>query len=160
MGPKRGEYWKEQFGFFTPVKLADGREVWSVGDVVIVNVQNGRSTIVTATRASAFGVIRQACSASRLCKASCVEDPSSNRQAAPIARSFLSLRSSTRFMRFVFSCLAGLVLGLAPPAFSAHAATLAKEPALQESSTEFISSTVESGWSVITGRFCTPTTEA
>ena len=47
---KRGEYWKEQFGFFTPVKLADGREAWSVGDVVIVNVQNGRSTIVTATR--------------------------------------------------------------------------------------------------------------
>ena len=48
---KRGDYWKEQFGFFTPVKLADGREVWSVGDVVILNVQNGRSTIVTATRA-------------------------------------------------------------------------------------------------------------
>jgi uncharacterized protein YxjI len=51
MWDKKGEYWKEQFGFFTPVKLADGREVWSVGDVVIVNVQNGRSTIVTATRA-------------------------------------------------------------------------------------------------------------
>jgi uncharacterized protein YxjI len=48
---KRGEYWKEQFGMFTPVKLGDGREVWSVADVVIVNVQNGRSTIVTATRA-------------------------------------------------------------------------------------------------------------
>jgi uncharacterized protein YxjI len=48
---KKGEYWKEQFGFFTPVKLADGREVWSVGDVVIHNVQNGRTTIVTATRA-------------------------------------------------------------------------------------------------------------
>ncbi len=48
---KRGEYWKEQFGMFTPVKLPDGREVWSVADVVIVNVQNGRSTIVTATRA-------------------------------------------------------------------------------------------------------------
>ena len=48
---RRGEYWKEQFGFFTPVKLADGREVWSVGDVVIHNVQNGRTTIVTATRA-------------------------------------------------------------------------------------------------------------
>jgi hypothetical protein len=47
---KRGEYWKEQFGMFTPVKLADGREAWSVADVVIVNVQNGRSTIVTATR--------------------------------------------------------------------------------------------------------------
>jgi hypothetical protein len=48
---KRGEYWKEQFGNFTPVKLPDGREAWSVADVVIVNVQNGRSTIVTATRA-------------------------------------------------------------------------------------------------------------
>ena len=35
-------------------------------------------------------------------------------------------------MRFVFSCLAGLVLGLAPPVFSANAANLAKEPALQE----------------------------
>jgi len=34
---KKGDYWKEQFGMFTPVKLADGREVWSVGDVVIVN---------------------------------------------------------------------------------------------------------------------------
>ena len=51
MWDKRGDYWKEQFGMFTPVKLADGREVWSVADVVIVNVQNGRSTIVTATRA-------------------------------------------------------------------------------------------------------------
>ncbi len=48
---KRGEYWKEQFGMFTSVKLPDGREVWSVGDVTIVNVQNGRSTIVTSTRA-------------------------------------------------------------------------------------------------------------
>jgi len=48
---KKGDYWKEQFGMFTPVKLPDGREVWSVGDVTIVNVQNGRSTIVTSTRA-------------------------------------------------------------------------------------------------------------
>ena len=47
---KKGDYWKEQLAMFTPVKLADGREVWSVGDVVIVNVQNGRSTIVTSTR--------------------------------------------------------------------------------------------------------------
>ncbi len=47
----KGDYWKEFFGFFKPVKLPDGREVWSVGDVTIVNVQNGRSTIVTATRA-------------------------------------------------------------------------------------------------------------
>ena len=51
MWDTKGAYWKEQFGFFTPVKLADGREVWSVGDVVIHNVQNGRTTIVTATRA-------------------------------------------------------------------------------------------------------------
>jgi uncharacterized protein YxjI len=51
MWDNKGAYWKEQFGFFTPVKLGDGREVWSVGDVVIHNVQNGRTTIVTATRA-------------------------------------------------------------------------------------------------------------
>ena len=50
MWDKKGEYFKEQFGFFTPVKLPDGREVWSVGSVVIVNAQNGRSTIVTANR--------------------------------------------------------------------------------------------------------------
>lgn len=47
---KKGQYWKEQFGMFTPVKLPDGREVWSVGTVLIINVQNGRSTMVTATR--------------------------------------------------------------------------------------------------------------
>jgi photosystem II stability/assembly factor-like uncharacterized protein len=35
-------------------------------------------------------------------------------------------------MRFVFACLAGLILGVAPPAFPAHAAPLPKEPALQE----------------------------
>lgn len=50
MWDKKGEYYKEQFGFFTPIKLSDGREVWSVGTVVIVNVQNGRSTMVTANR--------------------------------------------------------------------------------------------------------------
>ena len=51
MWDKKGDYYKEQFGFFTPVKLADGQEAWSVGTVVIVNVQNGRSTLVTANRA-------------------------------------------------------------------------------------------------------------
>ena len=51
MWDKKGEYYKEQFGFFTPVKLSDGREVWSVGTVVITNVQNGRTTLVTANRA-------------------------------------------------------------------------------------------------------------
>jgi photosystem II stability/assembly factor-like uncharacterized protein len=35
-------------------------------------------------------------------------------------------------MSYVFSCLAGLILGLAPSVFSAHAASLPKEPALQE----------------------------
>jgi hypothetical protein len=50
MYDRKGEYFKEFFGFFTPVKLHDGREVWSVGDVTILNVQNGRSTVVTATR--------------------------------------------------------------------------------------------------------------
>ncbi len=48
---RKGDYFKEFWGFFKPVNLPDGREVWSVGDVTIVNVQNGRSTIVTATRA-------------------------------------------------------------------------------------------------------------
>ncbi|MBI4527337.1 MAG: DUF1329 domain-containing protein [Deltaproteobacteria bacterium] len=47
---KKGEYFKEQFGFFMPTKLPDGQEVWSVGTVTIVNVQNGRSTLVTANR--------------------------------------------------------------------------------------------------------------
>jgi len=45
-----GNYWKEMFAFRTPVKLADGQEVLSVGSVVINNVQNGRSTVVDAVR--------------------------------------------------------------------------------------------------------------
>jgi len=45
-----GTYWKEQFALRTPVKLADGQEVLSVGSVVINNVQNGRSTVVDAVR--------------------------------------------------------------------------------------------------------------
>ena len=47
----RGNYWKEQFAHRIPVKLPDGQEVLSVGTVVIVNVQNGRSTLVDAVRA-------------------------------------------------------------------------------------------------------------
>jgi outer membrane lipoprotein-sorting protein len=50
MWDRKGEYWKETFAFRTPVKLPDGREVWSVGTVVIHNVQNGRTTLVTAVR--------------------------------------------------------------------------------------------------------------
>ncbi|MEE8074429.1 MAG: DUF1329 domain-containing protein, partial [Candidatus Binatia bacterium] len=48
---KKGDLWKEQFAFRTPVKLPDGREVWSVATVVIANVQNGRTTVLTAVRA-------------------------------------------------------------------------------------------------------------
>ena len=48
---KNGLYWKESFALRTPVKLLDAREVSSVATVVIVNVQNGRSTVLTATRA-------------------------------------------------------------------------------------------------------------
>ncbi|MGH7773295.1 MAG: DUF1329 domain-containing protein [Candidatus Binatia bacterium] len=48
---KKGHYWKENIAFRTPVKLPDGQEVLSVGTVVIVNVQNGRSSLVTAVRA-------------------------------------------------------------------------------------------------------------
>jgi len=47
---KKGRYWKEQFAFRTPTKLTDGRVVTSVGTVVLVNVKNGRSTIVTPIR--------------------------------------------------------------------------------------------------------------
>jgi hypothetical protein len=46
----RGSYWKEQFALRRPVTLADGQSVLSVGTVVIVNVQNGRSTLVDAVR--------------------------------------------------------------------------------------------------------------
>jgi hypothetical protein len=52
---KIGKYWKEQFALRTPVKLSDGREVLSVGTVVIVNVQNGRSTVLTAVRSYNLG---------------------------------------------------------------------------------------------------------
>lgn len=55
MWDRKGEYWKEQFAFRAPVKLPDGREVWSVGTVVIHNVQNGRTTLVTALRSYNHG---------------------------------------------------------------------------------------------------------
>jgi Protein of unknown function (DUF1329) len=47
----KGNYWKEQFALRSPVTLPDGQRVLSVGTVVIVNVQNGRSTLVDAVRA-------------------------------------------------------------------------------------------------------------
>jgi hypothetical protein len=47
----KGSLWKEQFNLYTPVKLADGQDVISSAAPVIVNVQNGRSTVFTTTRA-------------------------------------------------------------------------------------------------------------
>jgi len=47
----KGSYWKEQFAPRIPVKLSDGQEILSTGTITIVNVQNGRSTLVTSTRA-------------------------------------------------------------------------------------------------------------
>ena len=46
----QGNYWKEAFSLRTPVLLADGQAAMSVGTVVIVNVRNGRSTLVDAVR--------------------------------------------------------------------------------------------------------------
>jgi hypothetical protein len=46
----KGHYWKETFTFYTPVGLPGGQTVISVGTVVIVNVQNRRSTVLTAPR--------------------------------------------------------------------------------------------------------------
>jgi len=46
----KGNYWKEQFALRSPVTLTDGQLALSVGTVVIINVQNGRSTLVDAVR--------------------------------------------------------------------------------------------------------------
>ena len=51
----KGNYWKEQFAFRSPVSLPDGQLALSVGTVVIVNVQNGRSTLVDAVRSYNLG---------------------------------------------------------------------------------------------------------
>jgi len=51
----KGNYWKEQFAFRSPVPLPDGQLALSVGTVVIVNVQNGRSTLVDAVRSYNLG---------------------------------------------------------------------------------------------------------
>jgi hypothetical protein len=51
----KGNYWKEQFALRSPVKLPDGQMALSVGTVVIINVQNGRSTLVDAVRSYNLG---------------------------------------------------------------------------------------------------------
>jgi hypothetical protein len=47
---EKGTYWKEQFALRSVVKLPDGQEALSVGTVVILNLKNGRSTLVDAVR--------------------------------------------------------------------------------------------------------------
>ena len=47
---RKGDYWKEMALFRIPGKLADGQIVWQQGTGYIVNVQNGRSTVITTTR--------------------------------------------------------------------------------------------------------------
>ena len=47
---KKGEYWKEMALFRMPAKLPDGQVVWQEGTGYIVNVQNGRSSVLTTTR--------------------------------------------------------------------------------------------------------------
>jgi len=48
---KDGNYWKESFVLRTSTRLLDGRVVSTTGTAVIVNVQNGRSTVLTSPRA-------------------------------------------------------------------------------------------------------------
>jgi hypothetical protein len=50
MWDAKGKYWKELFGTRTVVELADGQKAQSVAAAVIVNVKNGRSTIVVPVR--------------------------------------------------------------------------------------------------------------
>lgn len=47
---RKGDYWKELALFRMPAKLADGQVVWQEGTGYIVNVQNGRSSVLTTTR--------------------------------------------------------------------------------------------------------------
>jgi len=47
----KGNLWKEGIYSYTPVKLADGQEVLSATSPVIVNVQNGRATVLSTARA-------------------------------------------------------------------------------------------------------------
>jgi hypothetical protein len=47
---RKGEYWKEMALFHFPAKLVDGQVVWEEGTGYIVNVQNGRSSVLTTSR--------------------------------------------------------------------------------------------------------------
>ena len=47
---KKGEYWKEMALFRIPGKLPDGQVIWQQGTGYLINVQNGRSSVLTTTR--------------------------------------------------------------------------------------------------------------
>lgn len=47
---KKGDYWKEMVLFRIPGRLPDGQVIWQQGTGYVVNVQNGRSTVITTTR--------------------------------------------------------------------------------------------------------------
>lgn len=46
MWDRKGEYWKEMFINHETVTLSDGRETYTTGGVFVINVQNGRSTVL------------------------------------------------------------------------------------------------------------------
>jgi hypothetical protein len=46
----KGAAWKEQFNLYSPTKLADGQEVHTPSSPVIVNLQNGRATVLATAR--------------------------------------------------------------------------------------------------------------
>jgi hypothetical protein len=50
MWDAKGNLWKEVFSFWGPVKLADGQEAIGATFPVIVNVQNGRATVLNQGR--------------------------------------------------------------------------------------------------------------
>jgi hypothetical protein len=47
---RKGEYWKEMALFHFPAKQPDDQVVWQEGTGYFVNVQNGRSTVLTTSR--------------------------------------------------------------------------------------------------------------
>ena len=53
---RKGEYWKEMHLFRLPAKLADGQVVWQQGTGWVINVQNGRSTVITTPRSFNHGL--------------------------------------------------------------------------------------------------------
>jgi len=53
---RNGDYWKELVLFRIPGKLADGQVVWQQGTGYIINVQNGRSTVISASRKFNMGL--------------------------------------------------------------------------------------------------------